>query len=297
MFFGIGRVSVSGLAGAVMPSWRIFVLLISVPPLVVSLFRCWVPETPHHFAAKGDAISALEVLQTVSTRNKTLALSLSENVRLRLNAVRAAPGTSPLSPRWVRITCCISAVWFLLAFDSEWMLWEPAILEDIGISGSAHFEWLLVLNSNELVVPIAVRACGLAGATSMVSKRRRLATVSAFNCCILFALVILIRCHISSTIVGVVAVLASYLTIAMWVLLYAWTPLLYPPQMRAAGFGVAMTVSRIGSSISPLIASNLLPILGGSGPLLLSAMGFVITIALIFLLQEEPIVMSTYEEH
>eukprot|EP00747_Dinoflagellata_sp_TGD_P188394 gnl/TRDRNA2_/TRDRNA2_47341_c0_seq1.p1 gnl/TRDRNA2_/TRDRNA2_47341_c0~~gnl/TRDRNA2_/TRDRNA2_47341_c0_seq1.p1 ORF type:complete len:152 (-),score=15.94 gnl/TRDRNA2_/TRDRNA2_47341_c0_seq1:32-424(-) len=66
--------------------------------------------------------------------------------------------------------------------------------------------------------------------------------------------------------IGLLAAAGSCSVVFLWVLLYAWTPQIYPVQMRLTGFGAAMSVNRIGQCLSPLVASRLLIVCGPGGP-------------------------------
>ena len=88
-----------------------------------------------------------------------------------------------------------------------------------------------------------------------------------------------------SLIVGA-AVLMSFFTLGAWGVLYAYTPELYPTEVRATGMGAASGMTRIAGAIAPTLGAFLLPI-SLVAALTLYAVSFVVGGLAVFLLGQE----------
>jgi putative MFS transporter len=73
----------------------------------------------------------------------------------------------------------------------------------------------------------------------------------------------------------------------MWSALYAYTPELYPTEVRATGTGFASAIGRVGSLIGPYIIGVILPMTGQGGVFALGAGAFVIAALSVLILGEE----------
>lgn len=265
-------------------------MLIAVPAFFAVFLRHNASETPQHLALQGDLTGALEILQAIATQNGKNADSVLQNVEIRKPSVIA--GASPFSPLWRGVTCSICALWVCLACGSEFGNWVPVILQDVGASGSERYAWLLLLNTNELAAPCLVGIIGLAGVTSVAERRTRIMALCTLTFCILCAVTLFIFERFTILCIGISTTLSAYFVISVWVLLYSWTPLMYPTHMRGAGFGFAMTMSMMSSTISPLMASGALARLGPSGPVFQGAIAFLVMTSLVPLLQDGPAVLK-----
>jgi putative MFS transporter len=56
------------------------------------------------------------------------------------------------------------------------------------------------------------------------------------------------------------AMLMSFFTLGAWGVLYAYTPELYPTEVRATGMGWASGMTRIAGAIAPILGGQLLAI-------------------------------------
>jgi len=275
IFFGAGRVLMSVTAWVLLPSWRYFLVVLALPSLVSALLRWGTPETPKYLVQRGDVNGALDVLKKIATCNRT-TMPCAE---LEPVIEHSSLGTSPCTVHNMHLW----AIWLLLAFSSEWTLWMPTILDRLGFQH--RYAWLLVFNMNELVAPVIVSITGLAAA-EVAERRKRLFWTSFVAACAVTAVSCALKFGLPDTLVGILSAVASYLVMMVWVLMYAWTPEMYPTHLRTTGFGTAMAVNRLGAVVSPLFASQVLARMGVGAPAAFSGVSCFV-LALISLRFEE----------
>jgi len=177
-------------------------------------------------------------------------------------------------------------------------LWQPLVLQDLHIEHNLRYRWLLFFNLNELVAPLFITCLGVADCERDV-RHKNLFKASCLASAGVGA--VAYRLHVgasdtySTTLLGVLGAIASCLGMVLWVLLYAWTPELYPVSMRSTSFGVTMTLNRIASALSPVVAAWMFARLGLSGPALMSAGGFML-VGVTSLLWTNPKTRRSHEE-
>jgi len=263
IFFGLGRVLMSVIAWLILPSWRQFLVVLALPSILSAFLRWGTPETPGYLHQRGDVDGAYCVLKQIATWNGT------PMPRGRLeSAAQDSDSKTSLGTEGNMSNMHLWALWLLLAFSSEWTSWQPTILDRLGYQNK--YAWLLLFNMNELVAPVMASITGIAAA-EFAQRRARLFWTSFLAACATALVSSGLRLGMPPPVIGIFSAVASYLVTMLWVLLYTWTPDMYPTHLRTTGFGTAMAFNRIGTIVAPLFASQALAGMGIGAPAAVSA--------------------------
>lgn len=220
-------------------AWRWLFVLTALPALVGFGLRFWLPESPHYLLRRGRAEEAREVLARIARGNGRPAppepLLAADVPRGRMRDLLAGPLR--------RRSLLIFAAWLLVSTSYYGVfIWLPGRLVAEG-HGFVRGHAFLVLLALAQLPGYALAAVGV----ETIGRRR---TLVAFLCasaagCLLFALV-------RDPFGAAGALLAmSFALLGTWGALYAYTPELYPTELRATGMGVAGALARVGGLLAP----------------------------------------------
>jgi len=222
-------------------AWR-WIFLITGAPAAVGLFlRLWIPESPYHLSRRGDGAGARRVLEKIARINgRTLAAGeVASEVRPR------PPFWELFRPGLARISAMILLVWLLVSAAYYGVfVWLPIELSKGGygfVRGTEFLVWLALAQ-----VP------GYALAAILVERIGRRATLILFLVlsaagCALFTLAA------TETLIAVALLLMSFALLGTWGSMYAYTPELYPTELRGTGMGSAGAMARIGGLLAPSV--------------------------------------------
>jgi putative MFS transporter len=249
--FVVGLVAAGFLGRFVVPTWgwQAFVLLGSVPPLLVLLFLRTLPESPRWLVRKGrlaQAEKAIGIIEaSVLNGGKTIPPA-----RLQLIKPDAGSGhwTELFSKQYRARTFMIWLVWLTIGFIS-WplLIWMPTIYRTV-------FKIPLEQALNYGVANnIVLLAAGLACALLIDFTGRKAWFSGAF----LVAGAALVTIGLSGALNVDTVFLCTAITLfgitSLNLGIYLYTPELYPTRMRALGVGVALAWARVGGMIAPPI--------------------------------------------
>ena len=243
-FWAVGTIVVAVAAwifatsGAAEP-WRWIFVVTGVPALIGFGLRFWVPESPYHLAREGRGREAAEVLRRIARSNgRTLGdLELAPTQRGR------QPAWALFRPDLKRTSLLILAAWFLVSAAYYGVfVWLPGQL----VAGGHGF-----VRGYEFLIWIAVAQIpGYALAAWGVEAWGRRPTLIAFLVlsalgCFLFTLVE------GPFLLGGALLVMSFALLGTWGALYAYTPELYPTELRGTGMGTAGAMARLGGLLAP----------------------------------------------
>ncbi len=255
-FWAIGTVLVALLAWALIAlevpeesSWRYLLVLSALPGVIGFWIRRNVPESPRYLITQGRTEEAREVLQRIADMNG-VSVQIGE-LRTEQRATRSA-----ITGIWQRPllgrTLLLSAIWFSLSLGYYGIFtWLPGIFRAQG------FE-LLPIYENLLLLALA-QVPGYMLAAYLVEKIGRRWTLAAF----LFGSALAsywFAVADSSTAVVVGGMFLSFSLLGAWGALYAYTPELYPTEVRGTGMGWASAMARVAGVAAPLLGAALLDI-------------------------------------
>lgn len=230
-------------------AWRLIFFVTGIPALVGVVFRFFIPESPLYLNRSGRSAQAREVLQRVAAANRVSteigALEPQEAERKSVLALFAAGCR--------RRTICLLAAWMLISIAYYGVfVYLPVKLAGQGFGFMRGQVFLILL--------ALVQLPGFALAAHGVERWGRKPTLIGFLLlsaagCMLYSLGQSTALIVGSTL------LMSFALLGTWGALYAFTPEVYPTDLRASGMGTAGAMARFGglfapSIIAPIMASQ-----------------------------------------
>jgi MFS transporter, putative metabolite:H+ symporter len=250
-FWALGTIAAAGLALLLVPTggWRPLLACSALAAALVFWIRRQVPESPRYLAASGRAAQARRVLAQVAEANRQ-PLPAGE---LKAAARGPAVGMATLWRRPYRaITAVLWLAWFAISLGYYGVFsWLPTVLVDRGFSFLRTYQYAFLLALAQ--VP------GYLSAAWLVERWGRRPTLAAYlTTSALFTWLF----AVADTTAGLVTAgaLMSFFALGAWGALYAYTPEVYPTQVRATGMGTASGMTRIAGALAPLIGGLLLPV-------------------------------------
>ena len=255
--------------------WRLPLLAMVLPALLVFVVRLGVPESPMFLLSRGREARAREVIdrlvaatgapvrpysvQSAPSRRRQLRQPHADAATVG-GALRAACGQ--LRSVWLsrpRVTAVAWALFCTIMLTYYLALqWLPAFLVEAGYEQSTAF-----------VMTSGMAAVGLGGvvlAALLVERtgRRWLLAVSATAAAVVL---MALAAVIGVPTVALPLVLAFGFVVQVAVpVLYTYVTELYPTPLRASGFGWASAASRVAAGVGPLVFVGVLqPALGLAG--------------------------------
>jgi putative MFS transporter len=221
-------------------SWRWLFVITGAPAAVGIFLRFWNPESPYHLSRRGDGAAARGVLEKIARLNaRTLAPGeVASEVR------RRPPFWALFRPGLARTSVMIFAVWLLVSAAYYGVFVSVPI--ELAKGGYAF------VRGTEFLIWLALAQIpGYALAAILVERIGRRATLIGFL--ILSALgCFLFTVAATPTLIAVSLLLMSFALLGTWGAMYAYTPELYPTELRGTGMGSAGAMARIGGLLAPL---------------------------------------------
>ncbi len=230
-------------------SWRYLLAASAVPGIISFWIRRNVPESPRYLLVSGRGDEARTVLQNIASLN---------GVAITIGQLRIEPGRrqSAITGIWQRPllgrTLLLSSIWFCLSLGYYGIFtWLPGIFKAQGFATLPVYENMLLLALAQ--VP------GYMLAAYLVERIGRRWTLAAF----LFgsaAASYWFAAATSSTTIVLGGMFLSFSLLGAWGALYAYTPELYPTEVRGTGMGWASAMARVAGIAAPILGAQLLDI-------------------------------------
>jgi putative MFS transporter len=279
-FWAVGTIVVAGLAWLILPrapvvGWRVLLAVSAVPGALVFFIRRHIPESPRYLLIEGREEEARQVLQQVARENgKTLDID-----RLRVQErTEEITLTALWKKRFARTTLMLWIGWFCISLGYYGVfIWLPGIFVERGFAFLRTYQNTFLLALAQLP--------GYFSAAYLVERWGRKWTLTVY---LLFSGLFTYLFAVVSGLPVIVgsAMLMSFFTLGAWGVLYAYTPELYPTEVRATGMGWASGMTRIAGAIAPILGGWLLSI-SLVIALTLYAVSFVVGGVTVFLLGRE----------
>ncbi|MGD8969517.1 MAG: MFS transporter [Anaerolineae bacterium] len=279
-FWAVGTIVVAGLAWLILPAapnvgWRILLAVSALPGALVFFIRRHIPESPRYLLIEGREEEARRVLQQVARENgKTLNIDRLE-VQERTERITLA---ALWKKRYARTTLMLWVGWFCISLGYYGVfIWLPGIFVERGFAFLRTYQNTFLLALAQLP--------GYFSAAYLVERWGRKWTLAVY---LLFSGLFTYLFAVVSGLPFIVgsAMLMSFFTLGAWGVLYAYTPELYPTEVRATGMGWASGMTRIAGAIAPILGGWLISV-SLVVALTLYAISFVIGGVTVFLLGRE----------
>lgn len=284
-FWPIGFVSAGVLSYVMLPlgGWRSVFVALAVPAVFVLAVRRLVPESPRWLEHAGRLDEADRVLEGIEAKvMKSLNVtSLPAPHRLPTDpsvSVRQGPFRTLWSSAYRRRTAMVWSLWFfaLLGFYGL-STWLGALMQQAGYAVTKSVLYTVVISlagiPGFLMSAWLVERWGRKP-TCIASLLGSGAMAYAYG-------------HAAAASAGIELVIGfglamQFFLFAMWAVLYAYTPELYPTGARATGSGWASAIGRVGSLLGPYIVGVILPYAGQAGVFSLGALSFALAAGVVF---------------
>jgi MFS transporter, putative metabolite:H+ symporter len=247
-FWAVGTVMAAGLALVVMPTlgWRWLLATSAVAAVLVLWVRRRVPESARYLVSRGRTDEAAAILERVATDNG--APRLYASVVVPAGESVGTPTSALLAGGLRRVTLSLWSTWLLIAFAYYGIfVWLPQVLSDqYGVLDSQLYVFFIAV----------VQLPGYFSAAWLLERWGRLPVLRVYLAISGLATFLWAVAGGTSTVL-VAAGLMSFFSLGAWAALYAYTPEVYPTQIRTTGMGAASGMARVGGVVAPLVGGAL----------------------------------------
>lgn len=251
-FWALGTVAMALIAWAVVPAqgtgaWRWIFAINALPGLMGLVVRLWVPESPRFLMLRGKTEEAKRVLERVARINRAPAqvaeLAAEPPVRGNTTAALFRPAL-----RWRTIG--LAVIWFGLSYGYYGVFtWLRPIFLAQGVEVLRTYWFLVVLALAQIP--------GYMLAAYWVEAIGRRATLATFLLGSAVASMVFALSTAPSVVIGA-SLLLSFSLLGAWGALYAYTPEVYPTEVRATGMGFAGAMARLAGIVAAQLGGWLL---------------------------------------
>ena len=255
MIFPIGLMVTGQLGAWLVPSagWQSMFLVGGIPGILIAILIVRLPESPRWLIGRGrldEAERVIEKLEASTPERNSATPPLTPATPLTPAGIQT--GWRELFSRTYRHrTLVVWGLWFCTYLVANGLNnWLPTLYKTV-----YHLDLKTALHAasmTNVLQVIATLACAL-----MVDRwgRRNWASACYVGAGVLFALLAWFGTD-SVVRVGIFATLAYGVLGSTNVLLYLYTPEVYPTRMRAVGTGLATAWLRLGSSAGPALVAS-----------------------------------------
>jgi len=244
-FWALGTICLALLALAAAAhgddAWRIIFFVTGIPALVGLIPRMYVPESPLFLNRNGKSEQARQVLERVAqTNGRQVTIPALQSERTERQSVFTL-----FTATFRRRTVALFAAWLLISVA----YYAVFVYLPIRLSGAG---FAFMRGQAFLVILALVQLPGYALAAYGVERWGRKPTLIGF---LLVSAVGSMLYSLGTAPVVVVGstLLMSFALLGTWGALYAFTPEVYPTNLRATGMGTAGAVARFGGLFAPAV--------------------------------------------
>lgn len=263
-FFSFGFVGAALLGNYLVPHhWRLTMLLTATPIVLVLWWWKALPESPRWLERKGKLAKAEAIVEqaereTERALGKPLPPPAEEApAPAKIGGHLFANLAALASPSLRRLTAMSLIVWFaLVACYYAFFTWIPTLLARSGHSVAKSFSYSLII--------FIAQIPGYYSAALLVELIGRRALIAVYLLGAGASALGLALAPDDATIIATGVALSFFMNGA-FAGLYAYTPEIFPTEVRVTGCGVASSFGRIGSITSPILVGWLFPRFGFGG--------------------------------
>ncbi len=266
-FFSFGFVAAALLGYFVVPrhpdAWRWVMALTATPILMLLWWRRALPESPRWLASVGRAAEADAVLTGIEDKARREGHTLGPVADAGPPAVAGPQGSffGKLALLWApglrRVTAMAWLMWLSITFSYyAFFTWIPSLLVESGMTITRSFGYSIAIYLAQIP--------GYFSAAYMNERIGRQATIASYMILGGMSAVALALSH-SDNMVMVAGICLSFFMNGTYAGVYAYTPEIFPTEVRATGMGTASSIGRLGAIASPLLVGWLYPHFGFAG--------------------------------
>lgn len=250
-FWALGALAAAVPAWVVVPrwGWRPLLALAALPGLLAIAVLRALPESPRYLLVHGREEEARAVLARVARLNGKSFPSDVELIRPPAPRVGVRDLWQPL---YARTTALLWLIWFGISLGYYGVFtWLPQILVERGLGFVRSYAYMIGITLAQ--VP------GYVSAAYFVERLGRRPTLALYllgsaGFTLLFAVATVPWAFVLA------AVGMSFFALGAWGALYAYTPEVYPTQLRTTGMGAASAMTRVAGILAPSLGGILLGI-------------------------------------
>ena len=248
------------------------------------MIRRIVPESPRWLAESGQPEKALEVMTEIEKNvEKHYKDKLPEPEVSASSDVKAGKKLNPFMQlfegEYRKRTIMVWTLWFFALLGYYGLTtWLGALMEDKGFTMAKTTNYITLISLAG--IPGFITAAYLV--ESWGRKPVMIATLLGSALTAYFY-----GTANDITIIITFGLAMQFFMFAMWSVLYAYTPELYPTHARATGAGFASSIGRVGALLGPLFVGILISKTGQPGVFAMAAGSFVIAALAVLTLGKE----------
>lgn len=266
-FFSFGFVLAALIGYFLVPlnenAWRYALALTALPVITLLWWRKSLFESPRWLISRGryeEAETIVSYIEQQVSRTVPVLPPITEAEDLA-PSVSHKSIFSTLKILWTgtlaRTTAMIWCLWLSITFCSyAFFTWIPGLLVQQGMTISKSFSFSILIYLAQIP--------GYYSAAWFNEKIGRKATIVSYLFLACGAALLLAFARENTTIV-LASILLSFAMNGVNAGQYAYTPEVFPTEVRATGMGAASAFGRIGAIASPMLVGYLYPLFGFSG--------------------------------
>ncbi|MFB7737194.1 MFS transporter [Streptomyces sp. NPDC056112] len=260
--------------GGTSMSWRWLYVLLAVPALLVVLIRRYMPESPRFLLSKGRVEEANAALTVMASGRLTRKLQGPPTPYLTEADIpdvvgESVPLKSLLSSTSLKRTAAIGAAsWMSFGGQITLLVLMPTILVSQGYSISDSLAFTMTMNFGSLL-----GACAAAYFAQRLGRRTTVIGAAVLGCAAAVAFALFAK---GVALILILGAAFQFFALLLNSTLAAWSPEVYPTEVRALGTSIVNGIGNVSGAVMPLIAVPVFHAYGMSGVFLMLASMYVV---------------------